>query len=124
MKIENTRLENFSADLNDLDEVMGKFGFIRGEHWDYRNVCYDRKFELSEGIFYLRIKGAVIEGDAGANRAVIQLEQPVLGKYYFQYGVAYGEDENFPKYLTDRCEQILERLQEELSKLTSIPAGE
>src|SRR5690606_19709473 len=124
VKFENTGLENLTAELKVLDEVLPKYGFTRAEHWDYEKVCYDRKFELTEGIYYLRVNGTVMEGDAGAHRAVIKLEQPVLGKYYFQYGLACGEDENFPKYLTDRCIQLLENLREELSTLSGIAIGD
>ena len=72
VKFENTGLENLTAELKVLDEVLPKYASPRAEHWDYEKVCYDRKFELTEGIYYLRVNGTVMEGDAGAHRAVIK----------------------------------------------------
>ena len=79
-------------------------------------MTYDRKFKLSEGIFYLRIFGTATEGDVGTHRAVIKLLTPVLGKHYYPHGVEYGKDEVFPQYLVKRCEHILKELKEEITR--------
>lgn len=107
MKFENTGYENFKADLNRLDEVMSDHGLIREGQWDYERVTYDKKFELKEGVFYLRVQGYAVEGDVGAHRAIIQLMTPILGKHYYPHGVEYGEGEHFPKSLVNQCEKIL-----------------
>jgi hypothetical protein len=114
MKFENTGLEGIKADLGRLDELMAEFGLVRESTWDYDRVTYDRKFELSEGVFYLRVQGHAIEGDVGAHRATIQLITPILGKYYFPHGVEYGEDEVFPSALVSQCEKILASIKEKL----------
>ena len=107
MYFENTGLENLTADVNRLDEVMEEHGLVRAEQWDYERASYDRKFELKEGIFYLRIQGYTIEGDIGAHRATLQLLKPTLGKHYYPHGMEYGEDELFPSSLVKQCESIL-----------------
>ncbi|MDQ0155883.1 YugN family protein [Robertmurraya andreesenii] len=107
MKFESYGFENVKADLRRLDDVMAEYGLVREEQWDYERVAYDRKFELKEGVFYLRILGYAVEGDVGANRAVIKLLTPLLGKHYYPHGVEYGEDEVFPKSLVSQCEKIL-----------------
>ena len=104
---ENTGLENMKADLNRLDEVMEEHGLIRAEQWDYERVSYDRKFELEEGTFYLRVQAFALEGDIGAHRATLQLLKPILGKHYYPHGMEYGEDEVFPSSLVKQCENIL-----------------
>lgn len=104
---ENTGLENMKADLNRLDEVMEEHGLIRAEQWDYERVSYDRKFELKEGTFYLRVQAFALEGDIGAHRATLQLLKPILGKHYYPHGMEYGEEEVFPSSLVKQCENIL-----------------
>lgn len=107
MKFEKTGIESLKADLTRLDEVMLEHGLVREGQWDYERVTYDRKFELKEGVFYLRVQGYAVEGDVGAHKAVIQLLTPVLGKHYYPHGVEYGEGESFPKSLVSQCEKLL-----------------
>ncbi|WP_019242434.1 MULTISPECIES: YugN family protein [Bacillus] len=114
MRFESTGFEKLKADLNRLDEVMDAHGLIRAEQWDYERVSYDRKFELKEGVYYLRVQGFAVEGDVGAHRAIIQILTPCLGKHYYPHGIEYGENENFPPTLVKKCEQILVSLKTEL----------
>ncbi|MDE3838392.1 hypothetical protein C0966_03195 [Bacillus methanolicus] len=116
MKFENTGLEGLKADLNYLDDVMSNFNFVREGQWDYERVTYDRKFELKEGTFYLRVFGFAVEGDVDTHKATIQLMTPLLGKYYYPHGVEYGEGENFPKTLVSQCEKILAGVKVEIEK--------
>jgi YugN-like family len=111
MKFENTGLEELKADLTRLDEVMLEHGLVREGQWDYERVTYDRKFELKEGVFYLRVFGYAAEGDIGSHKAVIQLMTPLLGKHYYPHGIEYGEGESFPKTLVSQCEKILADIQ-------------
>lgn len=111
MKFENTGLEELKADLTRLDEVMLEHGLVREGQWDYERVTYDRKFELKEGVFYLRVFGYAAEGDNGSHKAVIQLMTPLLGKHYYPHGIEYGEGESFPKTLVSQCEKTLADIQ-------------
>lgn len=119
MKFENLGYENVKADLRKLDALMRSYGLVREEQWDYERVAYDRKFELNEGVYYLRVLGYAVEGDVGANKATIQLLTPILGKHYYPHGVEYGEDEVFPKTLIQKCENILSELKEKLNEITA-----
>jgi hypothetical protein len=116
MKFENTGIEKLKAELNRLDEVMDKHGLVRAGQWDYERVTYDRKFELKEGVFYLRVQGYALEGDVDTFKATIQLMTPLLGKHYYPHGVEYGEGENFPTSLVNSCKKILETVKEEVSQ--------
>ncbi|AIE59524.1 YugN family protein [Bacillus methanolicus] len=116
MKFENTGLEGLKADLNYLDDLMSNHGFVREGQWDYERVTYDRKFELKDGTFYLRVFGFAVEGDVGAHKAIIQLMTPLLGKHYYPHGVEYGEGENFPKTLVSQCEKILAEIKADIEK--------
>ncbi|MFD2443390.1 YugN family protein [Bacillus sp. CGMCC 1.16607] len=116
MKFENTGIEKIKADVNRLDEVMLDFGLVREGQWDYERVTYDRKFELKEGVYYLRVFGHSVEGDVDTNKAVIQLMTPLLGKHYYPHGVEYGEGENFPKSLVSQCEKILTDIKGQIEK--------
>ncbi|WP_147531884.1 YugN family protein [Bacillus marasmi] len=116
MKFENTGLENAKVELKRLDEVMLSQGLVREATWDYDRVTYDKKFELKEGVFYLRVQGYA-EGDVGAHRAEIRLITPLLGKYYFPHGVEYGEGEDFPASLVSQCEKTLAELKSQISAI-------
>jgi hypothetical protein len=116
MKFENTGLENLKADLTRLDEVMQEHGLVRAGQWDYERVTYDRKFDLKEGTFYLRVQGYSVEGDVDTFKAVIQLMTPLLGKHYYPHGVEYGEGEVFPTSLVNQCKKLLEEVTAEVSK--------
>jgi hypothetical protein len=118
VKFENIGYEQLKADLSRLDEVMQAKGLIREGQWDYERVTYDKKFELKEGVYYLRVRGYAIEGDVGAHKAVIQLMTPILGKYYYPHGVEYGDDEFYPQTLVSQCQTILETLKTEIEKFS------
>ncbi|MDZ5470662.1 YugN family protein [Bacillus sp. 31A1R] len=119
MKFGNTGLDKLKADLSRLDEVMLEHGLVREGQWDYERVTYDRKFELKEGVFYLRVQGYAVEGDVGAHKAVIQLLTPLLGKHYYPHGIEYGEGESFPKTLVSQCEKILTDVKAEIEKFAN-----
>lgn len=116
MKFENMGMEKLKADLNRLDEVMQDHGLIRAGQWDYERVTYDRKFEMKEGTFYLRVQGYAVEGDVDTFSAIIQLMTPLLGKHYYPHGVEYGEGEVFPSSLVNQCKKIIEEVTAEISK--------
>ncbi|KAB2335289.1 YugN family protein [Cytobacillus gottheilii] len=116
MKFENIGLDKLKADLNRLDEVMLSYGLVREGQWDYERVTYDRKFELKDGVYYLRVFGYAAEGDVGAHKALIQIMTPLLGKHYYPHGVEYGEGETFPKSLVSQCEKILTDIKNEVEK--------
>ncbi|WP_338469939.1 YugN family protein [Niallia sp. XMNu-256] len=116
MKLDHTGIDTVKTDLNLLDDTMKEYGLERGEHWDYERVTYDRKFEINEGVYYLRIFGVATEGDVGANKATIQLLTPLLGKHYYPHGVEYGQDEVFPDDLVKQCEKILKNVKSQLDE--------
>lgn len=115
MYFENTGIEDTVIDLNLLDDLMKKNGLIRAGQWDYERVTYDKKYEIKEGIFYLRVFGFTKDGDVGAHEANITLLKPVIGKHYYPHGVEYGENEVFPNHLLKSCEQVLTSLKADLS---------
>jgi hypothetical protein len=115
MKFENTGIEKMKAQLTRLDEVMLDHGLVRAGQWDYERVTYDRKFEMKEGTFYLRVQGYSVEGDVDTFRAIIQLMTPLLGKHYYPHGVEYGEGEQFPSSLVNQCKKILDEVKTEVS---------
>ncbi|MCQ6275140.1 hypothetical protein JMM81_09215 [Bacillus sp. V3B] len=116
MKFEDKGFKGLKADLNRLEDCFFEYGLVLEGQWDYERVTYDRKFELEEGVFYLRIMGHAVEGDVGSNKALIQLTTPLLGKHYYPHGVEYGEGEQFPKPLVAECEKILTELKAEIDQ--------
>jgi hypothetical protein len=116
VKFENTDIETVKTDLNLLDDLMLQNGLVRAGQWDYERVTYDRKFEIAEGLFYLRIMGYATDGDVGSNSATIQLLTPILGKHYYPHGVEYGSGETFPSELVNECEKILSALKSQIDQ--------
>ncbi|PPA72167.1 YugN family protein [Jeotgalibacillus proteolyticus] len=118
MRFENTGFETLLIEVDRLDEIMKEHGLIRAGQWDWERVTYDRKFEIREGTFYLRVFGYTDDGDIGAHDADVKLLTPLLGKHYYPHGVEYGEGEEFPDHLVQTCEKILAAVYEELSLIT------
>ncbi|GGJ54878.1 hypothetical protein GGR02_000267 [Anoxybacillus voinovskiensis] len=119
MKFENTGIENQTAELSRLDELMKSLGFVRAGQWDYERVTYDRKFEVKGDVYYLRVQGYAIEGEVDTRYAVIKLLTPLLGKHYYPHGVEYGEGENFPSSLVSQCQSLLAQVKEGLAKINA-----
>ncbi|MBM7647249.1 hypothetical protein JOC78_000170 [Bacillus ectoiniformans] len=118
MRFENTELETVQVDFNRLEDIMASHGLVLAGQWDYERVTFDRKFELKEGTYYLRVLGYTTTGDVGASEGNIQLMKPLLGKHYYPHGVEYGDDEHFPESLVQTCEKILKDIKEEISQFT------
>lgn len=116
LRLENTGIEDMTIDINPLDRVMGQHAFIRGENWDYERVTYDYKINSQEKnvTYYIRIQGEAVEGDVDKKDAIIKLKTPLLGKHYYPHGIEYGEEENFPKNLIERANNLIANVKEEL----------
>jgi len=121
MKLENLGIDDKVIDITPLDHIMGKHAFIRGENWDYERVSYDYKIKSQEKnvTFYIRIQGEAIEGDVDSKTAIIKLKTPLLGKHYYPHGIEYGEEENFPKNIVERANQLVKTVNEELEAYLS-----
>jgi len=116
VKFENTGLEKLKADLGHLDDIMLKHGLVREGQWDYERVTFDKKYEMRDGTYYLRVRGYAVEGDVDSSRALIQLLPPLLGKHYYPHGVEYGEGEKFPAALVTQCKNLLDKIKEEVEE--------
>ena len=114
MYIENTQLENVKVDQEILTTVMGKFGLECHGAWDYDRMTFDRKYDVREGRFYLRVFCDAVSGDVGAHNATLNIQKPALGKYYYPHGVEYT-DEVFPSHLLKECEKVLTAVRKELT---------
>ncbi|UNL86005.1 YugN family protein [Priestia koreensis] len=119
MKFEKTGLEDQTIELSYLDDIMKDVGLVRAGQWDYERVTYDKKIEIQDDVYYLRVQGYAVAGDVGARHAFIKLLPPLLGKHYYPHGVEYGEGETFPSSLVKQCEKTLKQAYEEIRVLTS-----
>lgn len=115
MYFENTQLENVKVDQEVLSTVMRKFGLECHGAWDYDRMTFDRRFDVREGRFYLRVFCNAVSGDVGAHDAVVNINKPVIGKYYYPHGVEY-DNEVFPAHLVKDCEAILSNVRKELTE--------
>lgn len=117
MIFENSGLEKVVVTQDVLQNVMNKNGWVLGGSWDYERITFDFKYEIPEGIYYLRLPGYAVEGDVGANNATIQLMDPYMGKHYYPTGVEYGSDENFPERIVEHAVNNIRKVTKELKVL-------
>ncbi|CAM5189195.1 YugN-like protein OS=Ureibacillus acetophenoni OX=614649 GN=SAMN05877842_101353 PE=4 SV=1 [Ureibacillus acetophenoni] len=111
MYFENKTLENITAEQELLVSVMKKNGLECHGGWDFDRMTFDKRFDLKEGRFYLRVFCKAVSGDVGNNTAILKIQKPALGKYYYPHGVEYDENEEvFPTHLVKECEGILENV--------------
>lgn len=115
MYFENTKIENIVVDQEFLSDILKKHGLECHGAWDYDRMTFDRRFDVREGRFYLRLFCDAISGDVGAHDATLKVLKPALGKYYYPHGVEYTE-EVFPSHLVKDCEQILAAVAKDLSQ--------
>ncbi|SKB00551.1 YugN-like family protein [Sporosarcina newyorkensis] len=116
MYVENIGIDGLVTDLKLMEEVMLKNGLVLEGQWDYERVTFDKKYVIREGTYYLRIFGELVEGDIDGRKATVRLKQPVLGKYYYPFGVEYGEGEEFPASLVKDCELTAKAVYDELKQ--------
>jgi hypothetical protein len=114
MYFENTQLEEIQVKQDVLTDVMAKFGLECHGGWDYDRMTFDRKFDVREGRYYLRVFCNAVSGDVGAHNAILNINKPVIGKHYYPHGVEYT-DEVFPAHLIKECETILSNVRTELA---------
>ena len=108
MYFDNKTLENITAPQEVIVSVMEQNGLECHGAWDYDRMTFDKRFDLKEGRYYLRVFCIATSGDVGNKSAVLKILKPAIGKYYYPHGVEYDENEEvFPKHLVKECEQIL-----------------
>jgi len=117
MYFENKTLEDIVVDQAVLVDIMEKNGLECHGAWDYDRMTFDKRFDIKEGRYYLRVFCTAISGDCGNNTATLKILKPALGKYYYPHGVEYGDDEVFPAHLVKKCETILENVKKDLAEL-------
>jgi len=111
MYFENKTLENITVEQELLVTVMEKHGLECHGGWDFDRMAFDKRFDLKEGRYYLRVFCAAVSGDVGNNTAILKIQKPALGKYYYPHGVEYDENEEvFPVHLVKECEEILSNI--------------
>ena len=63
MVFENSGIENVVIPQGSLQEIMNHNGCVLGGSWDYERMTFDYKYEIPEGIYYLRFPGYAVDGD-------------------------------------------------------------
>ncbi|HLR39023.1 MAG TPA: YugN family protein [Jeotgalicoccus sp.] len=117
MVFENSGIENVIIPQDVLQLVMNKNGCVLGGSWDYERMTFDYKYEIPEGIYYLRFPGYAVDGDVGARNATLQLMDPYMGKHYYPTGIEYGKDEYFPERIVDHAIQKIKKIHTDLVEL-------
>ena len=110
----NTGIEELAINLVDLEDIAKSHGLVLAGQWDYERVTFDKKYTVSEGVYYLRIYGTTSNGDVGKDEAIINFITPQLGKHYYPHGVEYGEDEFYPAFVVNDSKKTIAGLVKDL----------
>ena len=120
MVFENSGIENVVIPQGSLQDIMNHNGCVLGGSWDYERMTFDYKYEIPEGIYYLRFPGYAVDGDVGANNATMQLMDPYMGKHYYPTGVEYGSDEVFPERIVEHAISKIRTISKELTEVAAL----
>ena len=113
MYLENTQLESVQVDQEVLTKVLAKYGLECHGGWDYDRMTFDRKFDVREGRYYLRLFCNAVSGDVGAHNATLNIIKPVIGKYYYPHGVEYTDE----VWNTNNEHRVLHGIEEYLQRV-------
>lgn len=112
MVIKETGLANKEVLFADLEHFMHALDFYRGA-WDYNHATYDLKLEDKGTVYYLRVQANVIEKKLEDPHALVQLEDPYIGKHLFPHGLDY--DAPIPDSVQQAAKRKLQVLNDKLS---------
>lgn len=115
MEFSSVVFKSTIVELSICCDIMKSIGFTYASGWDYSRITFDYKFDVEEGIFYLRIPAHAIEGDIGSGNALLEILTPYIGKHYYPHGIEYSEDEEFPQRIIGRCEKLLKKVTNSLT---------
>jgi len=110
MIIENNALKGTKSELNHLDDISSRLGFVRNQ-WEYYRATYDYKITYGEHDYYLRIDSRAVEGKLEQPHAVLQIQDAFLGRATFPHGLSYNE--SIPA-------QVLKAAETKLAELANI----
>lgn len=114
MKFESCNFENKIMNLEILEDLLNKYHFTRGEHWDYERITFDLKMESDGNVYYLRIPCIRVDGDIGSNDANIKMLTPIIERHIFPHGLIDEAEENLKETLINKCYQTLSSISESL----------
>ncbi len=98
MVFENSTLETMLVSQDILQDVMNKNGLVLGGAWDYERMTFDFKYEIPEGVYYLRVPGYAVEGDVGAKKCHHPADGPLYGQALLSDRVKYAQWDS-PNYI-------------------------
>jgi hypothetical protein len=120
MVIKETGIGGKEGFLSDLDHIMSELGFVRWA-WDYNHATYDCKFEDKGSSYFLRIQANAVAGKLEDPHALLQLEEPYMGKHLFPHGLDY--DTPVPDSVQQAAKRKLQILGDKLQQLSDKSAA-
>jgi hypothetical protein len=115
MIIEQSDLKGLKSDLEHLDEVTTKLGFVRWQ-WEYYRATYDLKIidTKQNADYFLRVNARVVLGKLEAKDAVLVIEDSFIGKATFPHGLDY--ESTVPAHILKTANHALLNLKQQLSE--------
>src|SRR5699024_8859604 len=117
MVFENSGIEKVVIPQGSLQEIMNHNGCVLGGSRDYERMTFDYKYEIPEGIYYLRFPGYAVEGDVGSNDATLPLMDPYMGKHYYPTAIECGSDEVFREIIGEHENNKIRTISKELTEI-------
>jgi hypothetical protein len=114
MIIETSGLKGLKSDLEHLDEVTTKLGFVRWQ-WEYYRATYDLKIidPTTNAEYFLRTNARVELGKLEAKDAILVIEDSYIGITTFPHGLDY--ELPVPEPILTIAKQALTKLTQQLS---------
>lgn len=113
MIIEQNKVKGMSSDLEYLDEVMTKLGFVRWQ-WEYYRATYDLKMTdaIDKEDYFLRVNTRVKSGKLESKDTVLVIEDIYIGRATFPHGLDYQS--SVPTSILQTANQALSNLSQML----------
>lgn len=90
MIVENNALKGIKSELNHLDDVSSRIGFVRNQ-WEYYRATYDYQITYDGNDYFLRIDTRAVEGKLEQPHAVLQVNDAYIGRATYPHGLNYNE---------------------------------
>jgi hypothetical protein len=113
MIIESKNLKGLTSDLEHLDEITTKLGFVRWQ-WEYYRATYDLKLvdiDANED-YFLRVNTKVKTGKLESKDTILTIEDSYIGKATFPHGLDYQSE--VPNHILNKANQALTDLAQQI----------
>ncbi len=83
----DSKIENTTKTLYELETLVKPLGYDIGGNWDYDHGYFDYKIDDEVGYQFLRVPFIAVKGTLDARGAIVQLGKPLVLSHKYQRGL-------------------------------------